>query len=1492
MTSLPGGQLFNPGANFPGGSSGNLTTGASSEAALGGLALPAGVIPPGGRVTLSAPLSPASTSSCSSLPEQRNSSSTASNGSSSGAVGGSGVGSSGSAGYPQSPDRIRDAFLANRLTHQMFPPMLGGSQMGSGSTASTASCLLMTPPSMQSVHRATAPCGTSLGGSITCTSSSSNVGPTSAGGSSSSSSSSNSLLITPPTNLNKPTNANTAKDGKNAALDYSRYIRRYPSSKHCGNNYCKDLNYREHYHCLDCNFRVFVKKEEMVRHFKWHKKRDESLQYGFLRYSPSDDCSVKFPDCVHNRKQTHYHCMHDKCDKCYISTSDVQMHSNYHRKDIAIIQEGFQRFRATECCETPACAFYGQRTTHFHCIRDNCSTTFKNKADIEKHKTYHIKDEQLAKDGFRKFLKHEACVFAGCRFHLVCNHIHCIRPGCNYVLQSSGQLYSHKRKHERQDSELAYRKIKMAQVQQQGGMLSPGEAAAAALAAAMPPGAILGVPGDLKAPDSPPGVSQQALQSRSGTPGSNGHNTSYTPVDTSTPKSQLGYGKSSSSIFGSIASANSLIPVDDEDRMPILADDDTWTRFMNRYPVGDVCKADCDLMYREHYHCITDNCTAVIQAGPNGESREANEHAASHEYQDRITQSFFHTVGKSIEADCTKDFCPYYLREKHYHCIWPGCKDIVSSSDPPFKRLEHFKFHDLNDKNAKPTKEELLARTPCAVTGDGNVNFPKKRGRPAKLDSPKVAAVTGGTSSPLATPVGSATTIAPVTPLNGQLAAQLQNTMRLLAEGQQHQQQQQQQHQQQHQQQQQQQVHMQANADDSLGCIPRSLDDSLLSGQADGGALCSVEGFDVFRLGGPCPDELCAFSECDRHFHCTVPRCHYATNREDILELHSKDFHDSIDIGETYEFYDRSVDCRRQNCESNRRSRHFHCTRDGCDFSFVRVSAISAHDATHASQAQTIAHHSAASLVTGTGSPSPGAPLTPVTPVKCEPTVGELSASQATLSSPEDQRNANSSPFSKKTSDGEESKLTAASSSPDQSPQAGSIGGGSSGGAGAGLAGMVKSAGIFFPLSALHKEATLLKEEPPSPLSSTGAPDQAAALALQQQLSGLLRTPESGDASSILQSPRFAGSVCLSGAPLFWGLSGSPQATAAAAQGYMHGMLSLGDLSQAASPLVAIAASNLQQQQQLPTELQLHHQLANSAQSPLAGTNPEFLYGVAGGVGNVSAALGEKRTFPFNSCAIPSPPGSVATGGAKRPRSNPSAARPERPEEPVPPGYAKFRFNEDCRHDGCNYREHQTHFHCERMDCGYSFCDKTRFSQHSARHDRLDSVMGSDFRQFRAGVSCGRQDCTFGLATQAKVPGAAKASHYHCSKCDFVCSDTNKVAAHRKQHAKLDSVAAAGFEKFGPPGSGSRDCPVEGCAHAKQTHYHCLICRHCVLGLAQMSAHKYKHLDEQQSGATSPDHDHGSGLTSDQLSSLTTAAAADAVITVGAQQPSPATTAV
>lgn len=42
---------------------------------------------------------------------------------------------------------------------------------------------------------------------------------------------------------------------------------------------------------------------------------------------------------------------------------------------------------------------------------------------------YHQKDEMLAKDGFKKFMKYESCGYDSCRYSNSSNHIHCIRPG-------------------------------------------------------------------------------------------------------------------------------------------------------------------------------------------------------------------------------------------------------------------------------------------------------------------------------------------------------------------------------------------------------------------------------------------------------------------------------------------------------------------------------------------------------------------------------------------------------------------------------------------------------------------------------------------------------------------------------------------------------------------------------------------------------------------------------------------------------------------------------------------------------------------------------------------------------------------------------------------------------------------------------------------------------------------------------------------------------
>lgn len=371
--------------------------------------------------------------------------------------------------------------------------------------------------------------------------------------------------------INKPT----------TQLDYSKYVRKFASSLECGSPHCKDLNYREHFHCLDCNSRVFIKKEEMIRHFKWHKKRDESLQHGFMRYSPLDDCSDRYTNCTHNKKQTHYHCIKEGCDKVYISTSDVQMHANYHRKDSAIIQEGFQRYRATEECGASYCAFFGQRTTHFHCRRSGCRFTFKNKSDMEKHKSYHIKDEQLSRDGFKKFMKNESCPYENCRFSKVCNHIHCIRPQCNYVLHSSGQLFSHKRKHERKDSELAYRKYKLAQ-----SMIKT-----------------------LHDGNSTTYSNQYEMEGLNLSVFSHSSNVSNTE-SLSERNSPVSYEENESAASSAIDLTASDSMHDDN---PNWNGEEFWRKYCQMVGPQEGCVEKCEYAYSEHYHCMVENCEMVFK---------------------------------------------------------------------------------------------------------------------------------------------------------------------------------------------------------------------------------------------------------------------------------------------------------------------------------------------------------------------------------------------------------------------------------------------------------------------------------------------------------------------------------------------------------------------------------------------------------------------------------------------------------------------------------------------------------------------------------------------------------------------------------------------------------------------------------------------------------------------------------------------------------------
>lgn len=105
----------------------------------------------------------------------------------------------------------------------------------------------------------------------------------------------------------------------------------------------------------------------------------------------------------------------------------------------------------------------------------------------------------------------------------------------------------------------------------------------------------------------------------------------------------------------------------------------------------------------------------------------------------------------------------------------------------------------------------------------------------------------------------------------------------------------------------------------------------------------------MFGENTKCPDNLCPYLGTT-HYHCNQNRCLYVTDKEDVLIMHSKDFHDNIEILDGFEFYDRNVDCRLPNCPSNKVNRHFHCTRPNCQYSFVQYSTMAVHQQKHADE--------------------------------------------------------------------------------------------------------------------------------------------------------------------------------------------------------------------------------------------------------------------------------------------------------------------------------------------------------------------------------------------------------------------------------------------------------------------------------------------------------------------------------------------------------------
>ncbi|XP_034480324.1 uncharacterized protein LOC117786269 isoform X2 [Drosophila innubila] len=267
-----------------------------------------------------------------------------------------------------------------------------------------------------------------------------------------------------------------------------------------------------------------------------------------------------------------------------------------------------------------------------------------------------------------------------------------------------------------------------------------------------------------------------------------------------------------------------------------------------------------------------------------------------------------------------------------------------------------------------------------------------------------------------------------------------------------------------------------------------------------------------------------------------------------------------------------------------------------------------------------------------------------------------------------------------------------------------------------------------------------------------------------------------------------------------------------------------------------------------PATLDMRLLLENAAQQKMLLLNAAAAGAVAAAAAAATATTTTEETPAIEAATATSIPIPIPTVTVTATATTIAGRGKRAKDQDIPTGYLKFRFNEDCGFERCGYRNHQSHFHCNRRDCHYSFCDKTRFVQHTARHERMDTLMGDDFRQYRANMRCGVIDCCYATPTtlavncrpdEIRTLGAApkKSSHFHCRKCDYVCTDSNKVVAHRRLHMRLDYVRSAGFRKV----ASNESCDSPSCSYAlRHTHYHCTTCDCSVLSRAQLGSHRHR----------------------------------------------------
>ncbi|XP_077998745.1 zinc finger protein castor homolog 1-like [Glandiceps talaboti] len=1142
---------------------------------------------------------------------------------------------------------------------------------------------------------------------------------------------------------------------------YMKYIAKFSASVHCGHMHCV-YQYKEHYHCLDeeCNYVRFTRKEDVIRHYNWHKRRDNSLQHGFMRFSPTDDCNVYYSGCTLNKRHTHYHCMQVGCNKVYTSTSDIITHENFHKKNAALISDGFQRFRATEDCGTLTCSFYGQKTTHFHCRRGGCDFSFKNKCDIEKHKVYHVRDDQYNKEGFKKFSKHEICKYEGCRYSKNTNHFHCIRPGCDFAFTAANQISSHKRKHERRMRLIQFEQAKKRK-------RSGGEVATMSTEPVEEENSDLIDYHDFKkikveASETAVAVAQkEKSQSIPQSPTTSSHEAEpnkeqslVTSVGETSKDSTLpaGFAKLSAVIndTGSTKDGENLsdslnLPTPDTISPPVQGMSTTPTPTQTPTPTPTPAATDT----------ATDTATAAAAAATaNPAAPATTPQMASPKLSTSILTSTSTSTSTSsgkppiilrIKApECWQKYIKRYtandhcesrcmmLYKDHYHCQVSDCRELFKSKDGVNK---HARYHQLSDEAAEFGFKYFQYGQSCQRYYYNCMNHPQQHYH-------CVWSVR-----------------------EGDYCGHVLNTFNAHYMK----------------------IHLLKHKnspdivkidDDDSKSQPSISSSFYTSGKNHSSPPQRYKhgvnyGYVLYKA------NRCPISDCHlknrAHFHCTKTDCRYTTTSAAKMNEHKWNENAAYD---GYKQLSRKVDCKRTGCKYNLIKKHFHCIRPGCKFSFTLQSQMETHARKHLRR------------IYGKNfekQPQAMATLATATQVDKSGLVEDLSVDLSTAEINGTEDNVDIKPA-----------LTFVAS---PAPVLPSPKQGTSNILPKPISLVTTPKSTTFPANQSMSTTVLANQTTPAliqiatnTVSSTSVTavnaipsSSTPSVATSQPLPPFTipLPPLDDDDSMPLQlttNSKTYNTNTNNNTIVVNSGSGFPSNAIISAAGLPSNAVVLKPASAAAVSSVTGTLVYVS-----PVPMQSTQLVVVQAPAQDLSKSPQ--------VQNLSVTTPPKLTSP---------------------ESVRSHKKRHMDDKAVLDRFLRYDRHEDCHDRTCQFSRSSTHYHCTHDKCGYRFAGRTQMFKHAQHHDRVDSLVLDDFQRIKSSVHCERDECQF---AQKNTHFHCLKCHFVCTDSSKVTAHRKYhdkldavAAAGFRQHSSTDSCGIKDC-KYDKKYS-HLHCTHTGCTHA------------------------------------------------------------------------------